>query len=252
MSNFNKWCKTSEGTIKGHDLNSLSAIPGRLKLGRDALASIVPAHYASTERVANLLKRLGKRAAAEYILKKLPKSKALRSGDLGEILATSYVAERTDYKPMLNKLRWKDHREMAMRGDDLIAVKVNPETKMLGFLKGEVKSRVALSKGVISEARKALRQDNNRPSPHALSVIVDRLHELGKTDLANAIDDLQLKQGIKLSQIEHLLFAVSENDPSGLLKNDLLAYKGQVHQHSVGLQIQGHQKFISDVYDAVS
>jgi hypothetical protein len=58
---------------------------------------------------------------------------------------------------------------MAMRGDDIIAIKIgNPGSKP-EFLKGEVKSRVAIS---------ALRKNNSRPSPHALRVVAVKVREL--------------------------------------------------------------------------
>ena len=70
---------------------------------------------------------------------KLPTGPKSRSGDVGEILASSFVDEFTGYTVGVLKLRWKDHREMAMRGDDIIGVA--PTRLGLRFLKGEVKSR---------------------------------------------------------------------------------------------------------------
>ena len=250
--NFAKWCTTDRVSVKGHDLQVLTAVDSKLNVGRDAVAAVVPGHYASEQRVADILKRLGKAKAAEYIQQKLPKSKSIRSGDLGEILGASYVAEFMPYDIAVNKLRWKDHREMAMRGEDIIGVRFEPKSKRLEFLKGEIKSRATLTTTVLSEARAALRKDNNRPSPHGLSYIADRLFELGKTDAVNAIDDAQFKNGIKLSQIEHLVFAFSGNDPLQLLKSNLLAYKGKVRQSAVGLWIATHQAFIKAVYEKVT
>jgi len=119
---FAKWCTTDRVSVKGHDLHVLTAVDSKLNVGRDVVAAVVPGHYASEQRVADILKRLGKAKAAEYIQQKLPKSKSIRSGDLGEILGASYVAELMPYDVTVNKLRWKDHRKMAMRGEDIIAV----------------------------------------------------------------------------------------------------------------------------------
>ncbi len=140
---------------------------------------------------------------------------------------------------------------MAMRGDDLIAVRQDAKSKRVEFLKGEVKSRVSLTAKVISDARKALRKDNNRPSPHALSFIADRLYDQGEIAIADAIDEAQLKDGIKLSQVQHLLFTFSENNPLELLKANLAAYNGNVAQRTVGLFVDKHQKFIKAIYDKV-
>jgi hypothetical protein len=53
--------------------------------GIQATATILPWHYASEESVA---RALGKSAAAALIEGKLPTTKNIRSGDLGEIYAT--------------------------------------------------------------------------------------------------------------------------------------------------------------------
>ena len=44
---------------------------------------------------ARILERFGKTAAATLIREKLPDAKSIRSGDLGEILATEYISEHT-------------------------------------------------------------------------------------------------------------------------------------------------------------
>jgi hypothetical protein len=116
----------------------------------------VPTHYAAEERVADILRRLGKPAAAQFVEGKLPTSKSIRSGDLGEILATEWIASRGDYHVPINRLRWKDHRNMAMRGDDVIGIHQDPQTNRLSFLKTEVKSRVTLGPAVVAEARASL------------------------------------------------------------------------------------------------
>src|ERR1700720_173110 len=92
-----------------------------LSAGIDATAAILPGHYASEEHVARALARLGKPAAAALIQGKLPTTKQIRSGDLGEIYATEWIDAHSGYRAPIKRLRWKDHRNMAMRGDDVIA-----------------------------------------------------------------------------------------------------------------------------------
>ena len=67
----------------------------------------------------------------------LPASKKGRSGDIGEILATEFVNRELDFKVPIFRLRWRDDREMALRGDDILAVRTDP-SGLLFFLKGEV------------------------------------------------------------------------------------------------------------------
>jgi hypothetical protein len=250
MSKLKAWCNPADQHIKKHRLTVLSANPAKLTAGVEALAKEVPNHYSSAKRVAGLLKRLGKEKAAKYVEQKLPIAATSRSGDVGEILATMYVAEFTSYSASINRLRWKDHREMAMRGEDIIAVEWNASAG-LKILKGESKSNASLSTATVTNARAALKHSNGRPTPHALSFLADRLHELGDHDLGNQVDDAQLSKGIKLGQMAHMLFTFSGNDPTNFLKADLTSYAGKIQQYSVGIMLKGHQKFIKGVFDKV-
>jgi hypothetical protein len=251
MMEFDEWCETMEEVVNGHDLRVLSGFDGHLVHARDRVSAIIPAHYASEEHIAHVLERLGKVAAAEFVRQKLPESKSIRSGDLGEILATEYIAENTSYVVPIKRLRWKDHRNMAMRGDDVIGIELNPENGRLHFLKSEAKSRAALGAGVLADARAALEKDGGLPSPHALAFVSERLMETGNRGLADAIDDAQLKHGIAAADVEHLLFTFSGNDPTALLQTSLQEYVGTIHRYGVGLRIAGHTQFVQDVFEKV-
>lgn len=250
MPKLTAWCQIKKTKVKSHRLDTIEAVPTQLPAGISAVAKAIPSHYASEERVADLMRKLGKKATASYIEEKLPTSTSIRSGDLGEILATDYVADFTNYTTSINRLRWKDHRNMAMRGDDIVAVEVVSPSK-INFLKGEVKSSKAISKQTIARARAALRRDRGRPSAHTLSFLADRLHAKGEHQAANLIEKAQLVSGIKRSQVAHLLFVFSGSDPTAHLTADLSAYKGSNLQHAVGLRVQGHQAFIKAVYEKV-
>ena len=75
------------------------------------------------------------------------------SGDLGEIYATEWIDVYSGYRAPIKRLRWKDHRNMAMRGDDVIAIQQDVQTQRLRFLKTEAKSRASLTAKVLAEAR---------------------------------------------------------------------------------------------------
>lgn len=250
MANFKEWCVLTKNDVNNHQLRTLLPEIDKLHLGIDSLAKTIPGHYASEERLAALFKRLGKEKVSEFIIEKLPTQKNIRSGDLGEILGSAYLNEYTKYKTGINKLRWKDHRNMAMRGADLLAVRGHDVLK-IKFIKGEVKSRKALSLGVMNEAYNALGKDNNRPSAHSLAFLADRLYEEGNDELASLIDDALLTYQIKDTQISHLIFTFSGNEPTKILNLALSNYKGSVSQYSVGLHISEHQEFIKAVYEKV-
>lgn len=234
-----------------HDLTVLELEDGKFDVAGDAVAAVVPSHYASDKRTAKLLKRLGKAKAAAYLKEKLPKSPQVRSGDLGEILGATYVQQSTPFGTSVNKLRWKDHRNMAMRGDDLIGIEPVVGAGKIRFLKGEVKSAATMTATILENARTALKKSQSRPSAHALGFIADRLHEEGEDKLADLIDDALLVDGIRLSQVSHMIFAFTGNDASGLLGANVQTYTGQVVQSVVGLRVKDHQKFIKSVFGKV-
>lgn len=252
MPQFNDWCVSVEEPVGNHIRRVMTGDAANLPIGIQATAAIVPTHYASEEHVARALVRLGKPAAAALIQGKLPTTKAIRSGDLGEIFATEWIdAHSGGYRAPIRRLRWKDHRNMAMRGEDVIGILQDPQTQRLHFLKTEAKSRVALTAQVLVEARAGLDKDGGLPSAHALSFISARLLELNNLPLADAIDDALLKHGIPLQNVRHLLFTFSGNAPDAMLAASLQAYPGELNQWSVGLHVAGHAAFIGAVYDQV-
>lgn len=252
MVQFNDWCSSADGKVGAHFRRVMTGQAMNLAVGIQATAAAVPAHYASAEQVARALARLGKPAAAALIESKLPTTKTIRSGDLGEIYATEWIdAFGNGYQAPIKRLRWKDHRNMAMRGDDVIGIKQDPQTQRLSFLKTEAKSRATLRGQVLMEARAGLDKDGGLPSAHALSFISARLLELNNIALADAIDDALLKHGVPAHSVQHLTFVFSGNTPDSLLTSALQAYSGSINQWSIGLHVDGHALFIKAVYDQV-
>lgn len=254
MSKFDEWCDDLEVEMESddHAISLLETDEVRRRIGRDILAEAVPSHYASKARLANMVERLGKTGLANYIRTKLPTGKSMRSGDLGEILATTYIEEVTVWDKGVRKLRWKDHREMAMRGDDLLAVGIDEEDAELVFLKGESKSRATLRNSVVTQARKALNANGGLPTPHALAFLSDRLHEDGETAIADMIDAVQYGEGVHPSRVSHMIFTFSGNNPTDALTTDIMSYEGKIPQWSVGLHLEEHQAFIAAVYEKAS
>jgi len=246
---FSSWSSREEERLGTGLLITLTATENVMDVAPNTMAQIVPEHYASPERIAGILDRLGKPAAAAYVRERLPTTKTARSGDLGEILSTEFIDAETSYVVPIKRLRWKDHRNMALRGDDVIGVMPPEGRTPVRFLKAETKSRATLNANTVAEARGALNANDGLPSPHALGFVSDRLHETGKAALADLIDVAQLNHGISARQIEHLLFTFSGNCPRALLSVDLRAYSGAISQHAVGLRVAPHQQLIAAVFD---
>lgn len=252
MVKFNDWCNSADTPVGNHHLHIMMGRPADAAVGIQVTASAVPSHYAAEERIARALARLGKPKAAKVITDLLPQTPQIRSGDLGEIYATEWINAHSAYSAPVKRLRWRDHRDMAMRGDDVIAMLLDPATQRLLFLKTEAKSRIDLRTQTLEEARASLDKDGGRPSSHALSFISARLLELGNDlPLVDAIDDALYRHGIPTESVQHLIFTFSGNAPEALLTRALQAYPGPIGQWGVGLHVNGHAQFVGAVYGQV-
>jgi hypothetical protein len=259
MTRFSEWCtfKNFQANPTGkqpsppliYDL--LVLVPAQEGHAVKIISKSLSSYYADPSRIAGLLKKLGKAASAKYVRTKLPSLPNIRSGDLGEILCNAYVVENTEFKLGIKRLRWKDHRNMSMRGEDVLAFSLGAKSSSLRVLKAEVKSGGTMRTSVIKKARLALDKDSSLPSPHALSFVADRLNQGGEEELCEAIDSVMLKGRLKASQVTHMLFTFSGNDPSKEILKSLEGYSGAVSQHYVALQVSTHDDFIKSVFDEV-
>jgi hypothetical protein len=251
MANFPEWCDATVEQIGNHSFERLEGRPADAVTAVTSVAAVLPEHFVTKAHIARVLRRLGRFASAKFLENKLPTTKPMRSGDLGEILATEFIRANTPYVVPINRLRWKDHRNMAMRGDDVIGMNLDPQTNRLRFLKAEAKSYATLTKKVITLARQGLDKDGGLPSAHALEFIAERLFEIRNTTLSDAIDDALLPNGISPSSVSHLLFVFSGSDAATMLRASVTAYAENFNQRYVYLRIPTHQAFIASIYQKV-
>jgi Cap4 SAVED domain len=252
---FKKWCdseKDEEGRKRYWTL--VEKDEGRAKI-QAPLVETMRSHYDRLERIAADVERLGYAAAAKILNAELPKTPTARSGDLGEILATELVEEEIGLRVPVRRLRYKDGRNMAMRGDDFIGAEYGAGDGKLWLLKGEAKSSKVLGKTTITNARKVLDRDNGRCTPDSLLFVANRLLESANEDdvaLGRAIRDEVGLNSLRPGRIGHMLFTMSENAPPAALKEDLAAAAKNRDQYVVNLRIEDHQEFIAEMYEKVA
>lgn len=209
----------------------------------DEIADRLKVHYIPDE----ILRKWGRKKLADYLVKKLPAKQMSRSGELGEILATEYInSGALSYEVPIKRLRWKDTRDWPMRGEDVVGFIF--KTTKLQFLKGEVKSRKNITDAVVSEARQALDDNLGLPVPYTLAFIVERLYESGEDKKAEQIEDYVTKILPANSQVAHLIFTFSQNDPISSLVADSRKAKKVAKLYAVGLIVKEHQEIIRKVY----
>jgi hypothetical protein len=243
---FNPWCDCAVQTLGLHKIVALREKSGARQAMLAGLGATIRGHYEHPATIADDIKRLGMEKTASLLRAELPKTKRGRSGDFGEILATEYVNEQTQFRVPINRLRYKDGRELALRGDDIVGILV--AERRLKFLKGEAKSRDRISATTVKEAREALESNKGRPSSYSLNFVAKRLLEKADAeskDLGRMIRDTLAERSVTRDQIRHLIFTVSGNGSSNLLKHDLEQYRGSIPQELVDLITPDHPALIA-------
>jgi hypothetical protein len=253
ISLFDTWCESDRNESNGKHLWKLSEKQSGRSQVEEHLYVTVRAHYDRIDRIAEDVEQLGFAIAATTLRERLPRTKKARSGDLGEILASELVEEEMGFDVPIRRMRYKDGREVPLRGDDFIGVKYGRD-EGLRLLKGEAKSRAVLGKTTITEARKALNRDNGRCTPCSLLFVADRLldrdgdqRELGRV--------LRKEVGTKTlvpARIDHVLFTLSGNAPPAALEEDLQAAEEGRNHTVINIRIEDHQTFIADVYEGAA
>lgn len=248
---FDFWCSTSEQETGVKRLAILKEKQAARSTALKSLQGIIPNHYFPEGVIQKRLKRLGREKTAAMVKAILPKTTKAMSGDLGEILATEYVNQKLDFRVPILRLRWKDGRDLALRGDDVFAIKQTGNGN-LHFLKGEVKSRRQLSPSTVAQAAKALQSNYGRPTAFVVNFVVNRLYEVGETSVAEALEDHLTSKHSPVTRLTHLLFTLSGNDSTTVLSTYLTGYSGKVRQIVVGVVIDDHPAFIHSAFGGVA
>jgi hypothetical protein len=254
MELYTKWCESTKSKNKRKRYWTYVEKEGGRDEIREALAETIRSHYERLERIAEDIARLGYKKAAEILRAELPQMPKARSGDLGEILATELVEEEIGLRVPVRRLRYKDGRNMAMRGDDFIGAGYGAEDSKLWLLKGEAKSNQVLGKATVTKARNVLNRDNGRCTPDSLLFIANRLLDSNNEEdvtLGRAIRDEVGLNALRADRIDHMLFTMSGNGPHASLKDDLDAAGANRDHYVVNLHIEDHQDFIAEMYEEV-
>ena len=237
-----QWLDVASSSVGRHSLWVLVEREDSRSAVLDDLQKLVRAHYVDPKVTAKRLTTLGAPGTAELLRDHIPTKKRARSGDLGEILATEVAEQQLGYTVPIRRLRFKDGREMALRGDDIIGVARKKDK--LWMLKGESKSRAVLSTAVLDEAGTALDSDRGRPTRHSVLFVAERLRDQGHDDLAEELEQAVL-DSFRGAPVEHMLFVLTGGPPKNLLSGHLTsASKKERVRHAVGIRVQDHGKFV--------
>ncbi len=248
---FDDWCEIDESPQE--EKKTLFLLDEK-EHGRNAvkeqLIQQIRSHYDDLKLITEDIERLGFRRASAILKERLPTTAKARSGEMGEILAAEFVEFQTGFRIPVRRLRYKDGREMALRGDDFLGVHVDDRDNLL-LLKGESKSGRKVSNAVVADARQKLSGENGRPTPISLLFVADRLLEAEGHDreLGRRIRNEVAFKTVQSRRITHVLFTLWARITGGALENDL-EKADEKHAHiSVGFHVSDHPNFIADIYE---
>ena len=248
---FDDWCEIKDGERGNKQLCRLREKPEGREAIRDELIERVRSHYDKLEQIADDVERLGFQGASAILRERMPRTRRARSGEIGEIIATEFIEYHTDFRVPVWRLRYKDGREMALRGDDFLGVDED-ERERLVLLKGESKSRRSMSNAVVRDARERLSADDGRPTPISLLFVADRLLESadeGERSLGRRIRDEVAQKTVRPRRITHGLFALSGNAADAIVGADLVA-ADEVHSHiSISFRVKDHGAFVREIFE---
>lgn len=247
---FKEWCECTGTNHTIHKKDILKAKKDKNDYAIKNIAQLAKNHYVNPEHMAERLKELGFEKTGKILQTSLPTSKKTRSGDLGEILGTEYIRQELQFDVPINRLRWKDHRELPLRGDDIIGIKMS-KTKKPELLKAECKSAKTFSKSILKQAAEKLIENNGLPSGHSLTFIASRLREEKRNSEALVFEKISLDGLSAASKRMHLFFVFSQNDSEKIIDEYLQETKSKIPQNLVGVVITEHQEFIRTVFENI-
>lgn len=251
MGLYETWCDATKTKDKRKYYWTYVEKDGGRAEVQENLAETIRSHYDRLERIAEDVEQLGYKNAAKILSEAMPQTPKGRSGDLGEILATELVEEEIGLRVPVRRLRYKDGRNMAMRGDDFIGAGYDVVGKKLWLLKGEAKSNKLLGKATVTSARKVLDRDNGHCTPASLLFVANRLLDSNDADdnaLGRSLRDEVGLKSLRADRINHMLFTVSGNGPHASLKEDLDAAGTNRDHYVVNIHVEDHQDFIAAIY----
>jgi hypothetical protein len=115
-------------------------------------------------------------------------------------------------------------------------------------MKVEAKSRVALSKAAVDEARGGLAKHKGRPNPETLAFIECTLRLDERDEEAEPFAKLQ-QHTIPAKDVCHLLFTLSGNDPTKILEENCGAVRRGIELRLCGCHVKKHATFVKRVFD---
>ncbi|MGH8645383.1 MAG: Hachiman antiphage defense system protein HamA [Gammaproteobacteria bacterium] len=179
---------------------------------RDPLSRAIVDHHVHRQRVADRLQALGHSAAAEFLREGLPRDDRTRKGNFGEVVASEHLIQRYGYTMPVFKLRYRDSN-LPMRGEDIVAFKIDHQQRISCVIIGEAKTVVRYSADTVRHARERLKTAYH-PRPMTLGMLAEILYGMDNQTLASQIDDIAIRLAKDAFPRENWIFLICQDCPA--------------------------------------
>lgn len=192
-----------------HPVNEINGSRPRIQA---PLSRAVVDHHAHRQRVADRLQALGHAGAAAFFRTELPRNDRTRKGNFGEVVASEHLIQRYGYAMPVFKLRYRDSN-LPMRGEDIVAFKIDGQQRITCVIIGEAKTIATYSADTVRRAHERL-QTAYHPRPMTLGMLAEILYTMDNAALASQIDDIAIRLARDAFPRENWIFLICQQCPA--------------------------------------
>lgn len=185
-------------------------VAARIRI-RPPFTEAVVDHHIVPEALEGALVRRGFAKTKVMLMERLPAESRTRVGNCGEVLASEHLRQRHSYNMPVFKLRYMDNPQMPMRGEDLVAFRIDKKNVINALCVGESKAMQAFDAREVKDAHARLKTAYH-PHPVSLMMISSILHDRGDK-LAEQVDIIIETLGTKPIRRENWIFLITGNTP---------------------------------------
>ena len=215
---------------------------------RRLLGEAIVEHHFHQQRIANILEQLAHTNAAAVLRENLPRSEKTRKGNFGEIVASEHLVQRYGYEMPVFKLRFRDHYDQPMRGEDIIGFVRDKNGRITVLCGGEAKTIATYASRTVVDAYARLTK-TYRPRAETLSLLAEILYDRGDGSLAREVDRIHLALASTPVARDAWIMLITENrpdDPFGKIEEltDVIPSLS-----CVNLSLPGLSELVNDLFD---
>ena len=168
-------------------------------------------HHCHIRQVAECLDDLGFKATAAHLAQQLPSDHRTRMGNFGEVVASEHLRQRHGYDMPVFKLRYRDHLEMTMRGEDVVAF-LRDGDSITTVCYGEAKAIERYSSRTVEDAHSRLRVIYEK-LPGTLRLMATVLRDKGDHSFARAVEHVMRESAWQTYPSHNWILLVTGNAP---------------------------------------